>query len=120
MLKSLHGFRLIDFSVDFAGVVRDYRVMQIQQRHEWKEETDEGIRHFRGVYHSKKWKFSTAMKGSRREPAVWENIEEVTDAHWEALRDVLFKKYQRKRCPWKLVEGIDKILGKDPEADSLR
>lgn len=94
--------------------------MQIQQRHEWKEETDEGIRHFRGVYHSKKWKFSTAMKGSRREPAVWENIEEVTDAHWEALRDVLFKKYQRKRCPWKLVEGIDKILGKDPEADSLR
>lgn len=92
--------------------------MQIQQRHEWKEETEEGIRHFRGIYHSKTWKFSTAMKGSRRAPAVWENIEEVTEAHWRGLREVVFNKYQRKRCPWKLVEGIDKALAKIAEAET--
>jgi len=89
--------------------------MQRQQRHEWKEETEEGMRLYRGIYHAKKWKFTTAMKGTRREPSVWEDVDEVSEAHWEALRDVLFKKYQRKRCPWKLVEDIDKILGKDVE-----
>jgi hypothetical protein len=89
--------------------------MQIQQRHEWKEDSEEGLRFYRGIYHSKKWKFTTSLKGTRANPAVWEPIEDVTEAHWEALRDVLFRKYQRKRCPWKLIEGIDKILGKEPE-----
>ena len=90
--------------------------MQIQQRHEWKEDTDEGLRFYRGIYHSKEWKFTTALKGTRSNPAEWEPIKDVKPEHWEALRDVLFRKYQRKRCPWKLIEGIDKILGKDPEA----
>jgi len=93
--------------------------MQTRQRHEWKEETEEGTRIYRGTYHSKEWRFITCMKGSRRDPAVWEEVEEVTDKHWEALREVVFKKYQRKRCPWKLIEGIDKILGKEPE-ESLK
>jgi hypothetical protein len=107
----------MDFSVDFMVTVPEHGHMQIQQRHEWKEETEEGIRLYRGIYHSKKWKFTTAMKGTRSNPPEWVSIEEVTDAHWEALRDVLYRKYQRKRLPWKLVESIDKILGKDAEPD---
>ena len=88
--------------------------MQRQQIHEWKENTDEGIRVYKAVYHSKEWTMRTAMKGSRREPPVWEDIKEITDELYEKLRAVLFNKYQRKRCPWKLIEDIDKKLGKDP------
>jgi hypothetical protein len=100
--------------------VHEHNVMQIQQRHEWKEETDEGMRFYRGIYHSKYWKFTTALKGTRSNPPVWENIETPTDEHWEALRDILFKKYQRKRCPWKLIEDIDKVLGKEPDPRSRK
>ena len=32
---------------------------------------------------------------------------------WETLRDVLWRKYQRKRCPWELIEAIDKLLEED-------
>ena len=87
--------------------------MQRQQRHEWKEDTDEGLRYFRGIYHSKEWCFTTAPKGRRSEPSVWERIEEPTEEHWLALRDVLYRKYQRKRCPWKLIEDIDKTVEKN-------
>ncbi len=86
--------------------------MQRQQRHEWKVDTEEGIRLYRAVFHSKEWKFSTAMKGRRSSPPEWIWINEPTDEHWQSLRDVLFAKYQRKRCPWKLIEDIDQKLGK--------
>ncbi len=86
--------------------------MQRQQRHEWKEETEEGLRLYKAVYHSKEWRFATAMKGRRATPSEWEDIDDPTDDNWEGLRDVLFRKYQRKRCPWKLIEEIDKRLGK--------
>lgn len=89
--------------------------MQRQQRHEWREETEEGTRIYKAVFHSKKWCFASSMKGTRREPPEWEDIEEVSDELWESLRDVLFRKYQRKRCPWKLIEDIDKKLGREPE-----
>lgn len=87
--------------------------MQRQQIHEWKEKTDEGTRIYKAIYHSKEWSMCTAMKGTRAQPALWEDIETITDEHWEMLRDVLFRKYQRKRCPWKLIEEIDKKLCKD-------
>ena len=29
---------------------------------------------------------------------------------WEALREVLWRKYQRGRCPWELINKIDKKL----------
>lgn len=102
------------FGIDFLIISVEHAAMQRQQIHEWKVDTDEGQRIYKAVYHSKEWSMRTAMKGSRREPAVWEDIEEIKDEHWEALREVLFNKYQRKRCPWKLVESIDKKLGKDP------
>lgn len=103
------------FLIDNDSILHEDSYMQIQQRHEWKVDTDEGLRLYRGIYHAKKWKFTTAMKGTRANPPVWESIEEVTAEHWEALRDVLFRKYQRKRCPWKLIEDIDKKLGKSGE-----
>jgi hypothetical protein len=31
---------------------------------------------------------------------------------WLELRDLLFRKYQRKKLPWKYVEQLDKMLEK--------
>lgn len=45
----------------------------------------------------------------------WETIQEPTTEDWERLRDILWNKYQRKRCPLKLVTSIDKILGRTDE-----
>ena len=33
------------------------------------------------------------------------------------LRDVLWRKYQRKRCPWRFIETIDKLLEEMPEEE---
>jgi hypothetical protein len=38
----------------------------------------------------------------------------VTEPIWRELRDVVWKKYQRKRCPWERVADLDKILGDEP------
>jgi len=89
--------------------------MQRTQRHEWKVETEEGIRLYRAVFHSKEWKFSTGMKGVRSKPTEWTWVDNPTNEEWESLREVLFKKYQRKRCPWKLITDIDKKLGRKPQ-----
>jgi hypothetical protein len=38
----------------------------------------------------------------------------VPEELWRELRDILWRKYQRKRCPWKYIEEIDKLLGDEP------
>ena len=47
----------------------------------------------------------------------WEPIEKPTLENWEALRDVLWRKYQRKRLPFKYLEGVDKIIADLKEAE---
>jgi hypothetical protein len=46
---------------------------------------------------------------SEKDFVEWEVLEFNKD-RWETLRDILWRKYQRKRCPWKLIEAIDKTL----------
>lgn len=41
----------------------------------------------------------------------------ITREHWVTLRDVLWRKYQRKRCPWRFIEAIDKLLEDMPEEE---
>ena len=43
---------------------------------------------------------------------------EFTRDLWITLRDLLWRKYQRKRCPWRLIEAIDKLLEDMPEEES--
>ncbi len=40
----------------------------------------------------------------------WEKVEYPSVELWVALRDVLFRKYQRRRVPFKFVERVDAIL----------
>ena len=63
------------------------------------------------------WKERTEEVGrAERDDVEWERVE-LTRAHWVTLRDVLWRKYQRKRCPWRFIETIDKLLEEMPEEE---
>ena len=58
----------------------------------------------------------TKVGRAERDDVEWEHVE-LTRAHWVTLRDVLWRKYQRKRCPWRFIETIDKLLEEMPEEE---
>jgi hypothetical protein len=80
------------------------------ESHEWHERTEEGVRYNRANYHAGRWTFLTTLKTD----PDWETVDPVPEELWRELRDILWRKYQRKRCPWKYIEDIDKILGDEP------
>ncbi|BCU76256.1 hypothetical protein [Luteolibacter sp. LG18] len=83
------------------------------ESHEWRERTEEGVRYYRANRHANKWTFITTLKTD----PDWETVDPVPEALWRELRDVLWRKYQRKRCPWKFIEDIDKMLGDEPKPE---
>lgn len=84
--------------------------------HTWKEREDGIMMFYQASHHANKWKLERAPKVGRaeRDNVQWEQIE-FTRSHWETLRELLWRKYQRKRCPWRLIEAIDKLLEDMPE-----
>jgi hypothetical protein len=46
------------------------------------------------------------MKGEEE----WQPHDSISAPEWRMLRDVLWRKYQRGRCPWKFLEKIDALL----------
>ncbi len=83
--------------------------LESMESHEWRENTEDGVRYHRANHHAGRWTFQTTLKTD----PDWETIPLPDKDHWLALRDILWRKYQRKRCPWKFIEEIDKILGDD-------
>jgi hypothetical protein len=86
------------------------------ESHEWNEMTDEGKRYFRATHHAGRWTILTTLKTD----PDWVKVEdgEVPEEMWRALREVVWRKYQRKRCPWERVAELDKILGEEPSPES--
>lgn len=82
--------------------------MTKNQTHEWHENTDEGKRYIRGYWNSREWTFATLEPGADE----WVRVARPDAALWTALRDVLWRKYQRKRLPWKFIERVDAELEK--------
>jgi hypothetical protein len=82
------------------------------ESHEWRESTPDGHRYYRATYHGERWTIITTLKS---EPA-WNTLEheQVPEDVWRALRDIVWRKYQRKRCPWDRVAELDRILGDEP------
>ncbi|NIP96004.1 MAG: hypothetical protein GWO24_22235 [Akkermansiaceae bacterium] len=84
------------------------------QRHTWRERVEEGVRFFRASYHSGKWTLQSQLKGEEE----WEAHDPISEEEWRVLRDVLWRKYQRRRCPWELIEKIDGLLAEWGEDES--
>jgi hypothetical protein len=86
--------------------------MHKNQAHEWHENRpkDEGggKRYTRAKWDTRyrQWQFSLL------EPEFdeWQRMENPGLAQYEELRDVLFRKYQRKRLALRFVEDVDAIL----------
>jgi hypothetical protein len=81
------------------------------ESHEWFENTDEGKVYYRGNYQGGKW---TVMTTTQKRNPTWTDLRPPPEAVWRELRDVVWKKYQRKRCPWERVADLDKMLGDEP------
>lgn len=78
------------------------------QVHRWREQEEEGLRFYKATHHAGRWTLQSQLKNEEE----WEDHDPMKREDWERLREVLFRKYQRRRCPWKFVEAIDKILAK--------
>jgi len=73
------------------------------QMHEWREHEDGVTRFFRAEWDARQWNFLTTTKADPE----WYAIEKPTVENLEQLRDVLFRKYQRRRLPWHFIEDLD-------------
>ncbi len=85
--------------------------------HTWKEKTEEGTQMYRAGYHASRWTLEHMPKVGRalKENVDWQPVE-FTREHWETLRDILWRKYQRKRGSWRIIEEIDKLLEDDEQS----
>ncbi len=89
-----------------CGRLVGHGTLCLMERHEWRERDEEGVCYFKAEHHAGRWTFATLRKGDDD----WTPVEVPEESLWRTLRDLLWRKYQRKRCPWRLVEGVDKHL----------
>jgi len=87
-----------------------------KQIHEWKDVNEYGEKiMYRAIHHASDWRIIWSYKVGRSEEVVWNDVEEITEDMWETLRDIIWRKYQRKRVPFDLLVAIDKKLGRETE-----
>jgi len=77
--------------------------------HDWRETNSDGTMFYRANHHGKDWQFYSRHEDDED----WSEHDPIKREDWVMLRDVLWRKYQRNRCPWKLIARIDQILEDD-------
>ncbi len=81
----------------------------MRNEHNWKEVTDDGEkREVRATKFGGVWKFQSKLKQNQ----TWTYHDAPSLADLVSLRDILFRKYQRKRLPWEDVATIDAMIEK--------
>lgn len=77
------------------------------KKHEWRENTDEGeTRLVSASRHGGKWQLKSRLKS---EPD-WTEFPAISLEDLETLREVLLKKYRRRRVPHEQVLEIDALI----------
>ncbi len=77
------------------------------QVHEWRERKEDGrLRIVRAQWDSKRWTFTETFK----DIPTWHALTSPAVEEYETLRDVLWRKYQRKRVPWRFLEDLDAFI----------
>lgn len=80
--------------------------MTKNQIHEWHERIEDGRKQYiRARWNSREWVFHLAHPDGEE----WAPMPPTLET-WLALRDVLFRKYQRKRLPIKHLQTVDTVL----------
>ncbi|HEX8312036.1 MAG TPA: hypothetical protein VF614_12005 [Chthoniobacteraceae bacterium] len=75
--------------------------------HVWKTKTEEGERReVRAEKFGKRWRLQAKVKGEEN----WTYYETPLLADLLELRDVLWRKYQRKHLSWEDVGQVDRLI----------
>lgn len=75
--------------------------------HVWKTTTPEGEkREVRAERFGGRWKFQSKVPSD----AQWTYYDHPPLEDLEELRDIVWRKYQRKRLPWDDVASLDRML----------
>lgn len=79
--------------------------------HSWTEKTPEGDkREVRATKFGGQWKLQSKLQ----DRTVWTYHEPPLPADLETLRDIIFRKYQRKRVSYDDVQELDRLLALSP------
>ena len=82
-------------------------------RHAWRERTDDGeLRFVRATRHGRSWSLQSKLKSEDE----WTTLDPIPLADLRELRDVLWRKYQRRRASYEDVQQIDALLEEAQEA----
>lgn len=76
------------------------------QRHEWRVSEGDRTDYWRADHHGGRWMMSEKLDGADH----WTKLDPPRREHYQALREVLWDKYQRKRCSFSLIKKLDKML----------
>jgi hypothetical protein len=81
----------------------------MHNRHAWTERTEEGIkREIRVTKRGGAWRF----QAKRADQQSWEYFEEAMLDDVQKFREILFRKYQRRRATFEDVQWADHELGR--------
>ena len=82
------------------------------ETYSWQARDEDGCKViYEAAYFGGWWQLTRKPKVSRSMQDTVEPEEvEFTREMWEELRDHLWRKYQRRRVPWDMVQQIDDIL----------
>lgn len=76
-------------------------------KHEWRERNEDGEHvYYRATLHAGRWEFFSTLKSD----PDWNQHDVFPLEIMEELRDLLWRKHQRKKLPLKHVEQIDGMI----------
>lgn len=89
--------------------MRKLKLVAMHNRHAWVQKTDEGVkREVRVIKHSGEWRF----QAKRTDEQEWVYYRDPLPADLAEFREVLFRKYQRRRAAYEDVVWADQQLTK--------
>ncbi len=85
---------------------------RMPNEHVWRETTDQGEkREVRATKFAGKWKLQSKLKG---DPG-WTYHDQPSPADLGALRDLIFRKYQRKRASYEDLQSVERMIVEMPK-----
>ena len=77
------------------------------KKHDWRDRDADGeLTFYRATFHGRKWALFSHPKGEEE----WRPHDPMSLEELRMIRDVLWRKYQRRRCPWEEVDRFDKFI----------
>ena len=81
--------------------------------HTWRETTPDGEkREVRAVKFAKEWKLQSKLK----DDPGWTYHDQPTQEDLAALRDLIFRKYQRRRASYEDLQAVERMISESQGA----